>query len=356
MSSIKTILHNRCFINTVYVVCALFIFFIWMWTADSPNNSFNGDPRSKLSDIIDGSAHRPFVQRIMIPILTRTIHQVIPESWNQSISQWMLRQPKIQKEMQRLGWEVEHVPEYLIALTLACIFLIMFPFVMRLIVRTTYDTEEWIINLIPVLILFGLLQFFHIGTRYIYDFPALTLFSLGLYLMFVKKWLYYYGIFIIGLINKETMMFLCVPMAIIFYNNTPTRSYWKHIIGQVGLFIVIRGLISWFFRNSPGNNFEFHLFGNIRILADNCTPQQMIIWGIAIVLLAYQFNKKPVILRKALFTTVPFVIVTFVFACINELRDFYEVYPIVVILMMHTIFFSIFQFQVNADKSVKCSS
>jgi hypothetical protein len=353
MSSIKSILQNKYFINIFYVVCALFIFFIWVWTADSPNNSFNGDPRSKLSDIIEGSAHRPFVQRVMIPILTRTINQFIPESWNRTISQLMLQQPKIQKEMQRLGWETEHIPEYLLALTLSCLFLIMFPFVVRIIVRTTFDADEWIINLVPILLLIGLLQFFHVGTRYIYDFPALTLFSLGLYLMFVKRWYYYYGIFIIGLINKETMIFLCVPMAIIYYNNIPTRSYWKHIIGQVGLFIVIRGLISWFFRDNPGNNLEFHLFGNIRILADNCTPQQMIIGGIAFVLVAYQFNKKPTILRKALVTTVPFVIVTFIFAYIHELRDFYEVYPIIAILILHTIFFSIFQFQFIARKSVE---
>jgi hypothetical protein len=254
--------------------------------------------------------------------------------------------------MQRLGWEIDHIPEYLIALTLACMFLIMFPFVMRLLLRNIYETEEWIINLVPVLLLIGLLQFFHIGTRYIYDFPALTLFSLGLYLMSVKRWYYYYGIFIIGLINKETMIFLCVPMAIIYYNNIPKKSYWKHFLGQVGLFIVIRGFISWFFRDNPGNNLEFHLFGNIRLLADNCTPQQMILWGIAFVLVAYQFNKKPMFLRKALVTTVPFVIATFVFAYINELRDFYEVYPIVAILILHTIFFSLFQFQIDARNSI----
>jgi hypothetical protein len=333
--------------NAIYVFCAFVVFFIWVWTADSINTSFNGDTQSKLSDLINGTAHRPYVQRVFIPIATRTIYQTFPAHWHESISHLFAHQSKIQKEMQRLGWEEGYVPQYLIALTLSFLFLLIFPFTMRSIIRIIYDTEEWIINIIPILILLGLPQFYHAGTRYIYDFPALTLFTLGFCFMLQKKWYYYYGIFIIGLINKETMVLLSVPLAIIYYGKISSKYYWGHLIAHGSLFIAIRGLISWYFRNNPGYNFEFHIFGNIRMLADLCTPQQVIIWGVVFVLLAYHFNQKPIILRKALLTSLPFIILTLLFGYIHELRALYEIYPIFAILILHTIFFSIFQFRYN---------
>ena len=350
MSWIKSSLQNKYIMNAVYVFCAFIVFFIWVWTADSINTSFNGDTRSKLSDLINSTAQRPYVQRVFIPIATRTIYQTIPTYWHESISHLFSHQSKIQKEMQRLGWEEEYIPQYIIALTISLLFLLLFPFTMRSIVRIIYDTEEWIINVMPLLILLGLPQFYHVGTRYIYDFPALALFTLGFCFMFQKKWYYYYGIFIIGLTNKETMVLLIVPLAIIYYRKISSKYYWGHLIAHGSLFIVIRGLITWYFRNNPGYNFAFHLFGNVRMLADLCTPQQLIMWSLVFILIAYHFKQKPIILQKALLTTIPFIILTFLFGCIDELRDMYEVYPIFAIFILHTIFFSIFQFQYKDRK------
>ena len=315
-----------------------------MWTADSINTSFNGDPRSKLSDLLQGTAHRPFVQRALIPALTQAVYGVVPDSWKTSITQYCSLQPKIQKELRRLGWEEEYIPQYLVALALSFFFLALFPFIIRSTVRLFYHTDEWIINIFPFLMMLGLPVFFHVGTRYIYDFPSMSLFALGFFLMVQKKWSWYYFVLLVGLVNKETMIVLALLFAYIHHRNIPASHYWGHLLTQVGLFVIVRGSINWFFKNNPGQLFEFHLFGNIRILADLWTFQQLLIWGIFFFLLFYQYNKKPAVMRKAFVAAgIPFLSLMLLFCYIDELRDGYEFYPFTAYLMLHTMFFSVFQ-------------
>ena len=346
--------QKRYFVNTLYVLCACFIFFIWIWTADSMYTSFNGDPRSKLSDIINGTAHRPFVQRALIPVLTQAIYRTIPDSWSNSITLLVSQQPKFQKEMLRLGWEDGFIPQYLIALILSFVFLALFPFVIQSTVRLLYETNEWIINMFPLLIMLGIPMFFHAGTRYIYDFPALSLFALGFYFMLRRHWYMYYLFFLIGLVNKETMVILAILFAFIYYKELSPMHYWRHLIIQCGLFVIIRGSVGWIFKNNPGRNFEFHFFSNIRILADLWTPQQLIICGIVLILLIFNYYQKPIIARKAFYVAgISFFVLTVLFGYINEIRDVYEFYPFFGYLILHTIFFSLFHFQFTERNLIK---
>jgi hypothetical protein len=355
MIALRSVLNKKYFISALYIVSAFMIFFVWVWTADTQNTSFNGDPRSKLSDLINGTAHKPFVTRILLPSITRVVYHALPETWNKSIQECVSNQVKVQQEMQRLGWEKEFVPQYLIALSLSFGFLVIFPFTLRAIVRLLYETEPIVINMLPVLILLGLPIFFHTGTRYIYDFPALSLFTLGFYLVLRKKWYFYYFIFIIGLLNKETMVLLIVPFIFIYYEKLPKVHYRRHLAVHLCLFFAIYNLLMLSYQGNPGKFLEFHLFANIRILASIYTPQQLVIWGIIIILVLYQFNRKPFVLKKTFITVFPFICLTFIFAYINELRDFYEIYPTIALLLLHTIFFSLFQLTYRERKMEELS-
>ena len=303
--------------------------------------SLNGDPRSKLSDLIHGTAHNPFTQRMLVPVLSRTIHTMSPANVWEDISSWLAQQPKFQKESKRLGWEIAFLPHYLIALFLALLSLIGFTYTMRVLFASMYETGPLVEKIVPLVALFGLPPFFNVGTHYIYDFTALFLFLLGAVLLFKQRWKYFYPVFIVGLLNKETMIMLSFLLLLVFHNNIARKSLVRHFVTQFAIFIAIKGLLVYTFASNPGTNLEFHLFGNIH---DILMPYSMSSFAIAMALLFLVFHdwkSKPILLRQSLWLVAPFGALMICFAWLTEIRDAYEVYPFIFLLIVHTICFSI---------------
>ena len=76
------LLQKKSFVVLLYFITVAYVFGIWVWSAETVTTSFNGDPHSKLSELIYGTAFKPYVQRALLPVITRTNHQIIPtESW-----------------------------------------------------------------------------------------------------------------------------------------------------------------------------------------------------------------------------------------------------------------------------------
>jgi hypothetical protein len=60
----------------------------------------------------------------------------------------------------------------------------------------------------------------------------------------------------------------------------------------------------------------------------------LIILGVAII---YDWENKPEFLRHSILIICPLIVLTFFFGCLDEYRDYYEVYPIVILLVTHTV-------------------
>jgi hypothetical protein len=56
------------------------------------------------------------------------------------------------------------------------------------------------------------------------------------------------------------------------------------------------------------------------------------------VLAGYHWSEKPAFLRDGLWILAPLVLLTMLFGFVEELRDYYEVYPILLILIVHSIY------------------
>ncbi|MBI5471229.1 MAG: hypothetical protein HY961_02675 [Ignavibacteriae bacterium] len=334
------LLLNRTFVRILYVFVAAFVFAVWVWTAETPITSFNGDPHSKLSDLIYGAAHKPYVQRALIPILTRSVYSIIPENTWSSLEENLLAYPKVGKELARLGWENEFLAEYMIALTFAFLALTAFPFVVRGLWDHLYETADSVKAMVPILTLLLLPTLFSSGPHYIYDFPALLFFTLGFLLLLKRRWTIYYPIFIIGCINKETIIILTLAYVIVCGKTEARGKLALHLGLQMAAYLIIKTAISYAFRANPGSAMEFHVFGNIHILLLGYDWSSVLIVGITAALLFHDFHTKPELLRRSLILVAVFGALVFFFGVIPELRAFYEVVPIVAFLGLHTIFFS----------------
>ena len=160
---VKSYFQKKSFVSFLYVIVSIYVFLVWILSANTLYTSFNGDPDSKLSDLIKGTAHKPYVNRMLVPFLTRTLHSTISESSWESFEKSLLTIPIIEKETERLGWEQEFLSEYIIALFFVLTALIIFPFVVRGLWNYFYETDIHISNTIPIIVLLILPTLFWTG-------------------------------------------------------------------------------------------------------------------------------------------------------------------------------------------------
>ncbi|HVZ38824.1 MAG TPA: hypothetical protein VHI13_06080 [Candidatus Kapabacteria bacterium] len=324
----------------LYFLLSAYVFGIWVWSADTKPDAFNADPQSRISDIIYGRAHRPYVQRALIPIITRTVRGAIPDAAADSLSARAQRMPKVREELERLHWEGGFLSEYLIALALAFASLLAFAFTVRALWTTFYETDRWITNAVPLAALLLLPPIFPTGPHYIYDFPALLLFTLGLVALLQRRWLLYYPVLAIGLLNKETMVLLPLLFILLNRHRLRSRAVLLHIAAQGGIFLAIKFAIAAAFAGNPGNTMDFHLFANVDILLRGYGIGALLVIGAFAGLLLHDWRHKHPDLKIAALLIIPMLLLLFWGGIITELRDLYELFPIVLILSLHTILFS----------------
>jgi hypothetical protein len=87
--------------------------------------------------------------------------------------------------------------------------------------------------------------------------------------------------------------------------------------------------------NNPGSIVEFHLFHNL--LLEPYSVAQFLAFLCIGLLIGYDWKNKPTFIKDALAIAVPMVLLTLLFGYLDEYRDFYELYPIIILLIAHTI-------------------
>lgn len=174
---------------------------------------------------------------------------------------------------------------------------------------------------------------FFVYFRHVYDFPILFLFTAALALLAYRKFYWYLMVLLLACLTKETAVLLIFFFAVHFRSRK--REYFILLAAQLAIFGIIRLASMWIFRNNPGSDLEFHLADQLQLYAANplFTAIWFGFWGLVIVLVAYQFLAKPKFLREAMLTiAIPMAILYVFFALPFELRDFYEAFPVLLLL------------------------
>ncbi len=328
--------HERV-VRVLYLVATIIIFVMWVWSADSPTTAINSDPRSKLSELIYGTAHKPYVQRVLVPVLTRTIYGVLPQEFWRNVTEPVRLLPKTQKEIERLGWEENFFAEYLIAYGIAFTFFLPFPFIARKLWRLINPSDQFYTNTAGLAALIVLPTVFHTGPHYIYDLPALTLFTAGLVLLLQRRWLWYYVIFVAGCLNKETMLLMLWAFLALYRKRANDTNIFKHIAGHVILFAAAKVLLMITFADNPGPGLEFHLYGNLHELLLGYTWTGLLVTGFTAYLILHDLPGKPRDLRALSTLVIPFGFLILIFGVVYELRAAYEILPVLTFTMLCTI-------------------
>jgi hypothetical protein len=329
----KKLIANKYFFWFVALIISTYVLVVFI---KSPG--INGYERAIFPEMIYGEAWKPFVYRTLLPTTVRVTNQLIPEQIQNSLTQKIEASEFAMLVLQKLKWESEFITEYIVALILMWLFLIGFTLSFRKLLSEVYSSPAWFTNFISLIALFALPVMFQYYS-YIYDFPTLFFFTLGLYFLFRQKWEYFLILFFISCFNKETTILLTLVFAIHFYKNEEVsgKLFYQLIIVQLFIFISVKVLLYFLFINNPGSFVEFHLIDRNYLIFNGFTLTGFMVWFTIGLMTFSKWQKKPEFLKDALWIGVPLIILTFFLGFLDELRDYYELYPIVILLISFNI-------------------
>lgn len=294
----------------------------------------NGYERAMFPEMIYGTAWKPFVYRTLLPTTVRVISEAVPDNIHISLTDLMENNSSYSLILEKVKWEGEYITEYLVAVVLMYFSLIGFVFAFRKLFRVVYSFPEWFINLISVIMLFALPPMFQYYS-YIYDFPTLFLFTLGLFFLKEQKWSQFLILFFISCFNKETIILLTLVFAIHYFRNEQIKIklYKRLIMTQLLIFISVKILLYFIYINNPGTFIEFHLIDRNYLIFNGYSLNTFIVLLLIFITLFSRWNEKPKFLKDALWIALPLLVLTLLLGYLDELRDYYEIFPIIFLLI-----------------------
>lgn len=312
-------------------LCVLFFFLRY--------STVNMNYRAAFSAMLDGTAHRPFVTRVLIPWLTTFTSMLFPFDVRNHINDWIGNNPVFSIILSLYHVSADQGFEAVASLFWQYLSLFGYYLAFKSLLLDTINLSEKKADTLTLLSTCGLLPLMLFG--YIYDLPQLFLCTQAFSAIAAKRKIMYFIVFILAVINKETAIVLIVPSILLFWNNSqPNLLKAARGVGlQLLIFLSIRIPLIIHFRQNPGMFIEPHLITHKEGIIDY--P----LYGIAVialffcltVLFLYKWKQKPALVNLGLGSGA-ILLVLFVFGGMpQEFRVFYEVIGVVLISILQTI-------------------
>jgi hypothetical protein len=290
----------------------------------------NVDARARLASLMDGSAHRPFVHRTLLPSAVKGLTAATPPAAAERLEAFVRRSPLASRLLANfLGGGAPALPAAW-AVLLVFASLVGYAALLLALARQWFPGSPGLALLAPPLGLAILPAFAAQG--YLYDFPQLFLATLCLLAMGRERWGLYLVAFAIACVNKETTVLLLVPYAVHFRKRMPRADFVRFGAAQLGIFAAVKlGLIARFAEN-PGGEMEIHLHHHLQHPGALLASPALWTLAAALALAAHGIGRKPAFLRNALWMLPPFALLYLVGGTPGELRVLYEVHAPIVLL------------------------
>lgn len=321
----------------VRVVAALWVTAIFF---HSPG--VTGYNRAEFHEMIYGQSWRPFVTRAFFPAVVRCTAQAIPSCFdfsiqNSKLGSSILSTWYVQNE---LKWAPPFLREFFVAFLLSIACVVLLSLTMERLWETMFHPSIPQAYMFSILGLLGLPACFKYHSH-IYDFPSLLLYTACILMIARRRWGWYFFLFGLSCMSKETTLLLIVLFAVYFIRcaESERRTYWGFIWIQSLIFLATRSGIALVFSGNPGKFVEFHLIDhNLRLLTSPWSVETLVAWGVLAALCFRHYSKKPWLLRASAGMIVPLLGLCLLFGYLDELRDYYEVYVPIALLVGYSVY------------------
>ncbi len=173
--------------------------------------------------------------------------------------------------------------------------------------------------------------------RYYYppDVPSVFFFVAGLVCLLERRWAWYYPVFVLATLNRETSIFLTLAYLFTSLGRESLRRMAPHLLIQLVIWGAIKIVLKHVFAHNPGELMENHLAGNLALFSGHQSLSQtrhglkvVIICGMVWLLIPFAWRQQPLFLKRLLWVTVPFLLGMSVVGVLNESRLYNELIPI----------------------------
>ena len=251
---------------------------------------------SQLEPMLDGTAPRPYVYRVLTPLVAQAASDLLDISPFASVVFTMYI------SLLGFAWSILSLTKILLPMPYALPLGLFAPF-----------------GLIPFLF----------EQRHIYDFPTLFLFSLALWLLAKENFGTYLFIFFLATLSKETSFFL-ILFFLLHFRKIERRYFLSLVFAQLAIYTFVRFTLIMLFSQNPGGLVEFHLHEHMEAYLQN--PVKTIILMLTILgiigISMIDKSEKTRFARDALLAIgAPTLALYFFFGVPFEVRIFLEAYP-----------------------------
>jgi hypothetical protein len=294
----------------------------WELTTDSEGNGFIG--------YVNRTANRPWIYRVLTPTLVNFAFEAIPRQARQALEPLVMEQSHLLK-FPRIRNTPAWTPD----------------------IALKYHLTYFFQDFAPVLGLLLLpLTFLHGG--YLYDFPELMFMGLALVCIVQRRWLLYYPIFLLAVLNKEANVLLILFFVAAMVRSMPRGKFLTHLAAQCALGIAVLVLVRQVYAGHAGTPMQFHLATNLRYLAqprnylrvfDVYAPLIPVPRGFNILtllflaaLVAYRWQEKPPFLKRLFVLTAVAAVPLFLWGGFkDELRNLSLMFPAIYLVGFHAL-------------------
>jgi len=305
----------------VFLAAAVFLAIIVMTWTVSIGEGIDAYYRSRLPDMVHGTAWRPYVTRALVPMVARAGGSVLPAGFTTPLG------------------DADHT----LVILIMGVSLVGYAFALRDLSGALFPARPLAASLTALGALAFVPLFLYPFSRQIYDFTTLWLFTLVLACMARARWAAFAVVFALASINKETAILLTIVFIAHYAVNRhgmTTAAFWRLLAFQLIVFAVIRASIGYAFRNNEGGAVEMHLFDHNQHVLEHPMEMSKRLWLLIAAIAAgtWGWRQKPALLRHALLVLAPILLVMgLTVGQLDEIRAYYEVYPVVALLVADTV-------------------
>ncbi|UCG51106.1 MAG: hypothetical protein JSW58_13020 [Candidatus Latescibacterota bacterium] len=314
-----------------YLVASGLVIFVFV-----ARPGIDGNPRAMFTDAVYGAAHKPYVYRTLLPTTVRVISSLTPEQLKQRVNAdfWRRRTAKL------LNWNRDHIYDYMLAILVMWLCFLGFAYALRSLLRATYRYPPNVTDFAPLVGLLAIPLLFRYYS-YLYDPSNLFLFTLCIVALYKRSLIYFYALFVLATLNKETSILLVALF--VAHNIRREKSFWlgAHALALISIWVAVKAFLFFVFRHNPGTFVELHLGDhNLRLLSQHpfSTLYLIVVFFVSFLLVRSRWSQKPLFLRQGLLITViPLVAGALFFGFVDELRGYYEAFPFLFLLALPTV-------------------
>ncbi len=312
--------------GALYLVAAIVLTFSFV----RPPAGLGSNSRAPFGQMVDGTAHLPFANRALVPALVRAIDGAVSEEARARLDATLHDEHVVVRTLDQVApaWTRERLVQYLACLGILYASLVGFLYALRYLWTGAVKAPPFTGAMVPLLAVAALPPFFDTYASYMYDFPALLLFTLGLGLLVRRRFVPFLLLYAVGCLNKETTVLLTLVFALYFLvrNDLGRRRFALLLVAQVAIFVGVKLGLALRFSDNPGGVVEFRLFRNLVRLPRY--PLGSLYGGLALVaVFVWQWRRIPLFLRCAIVPLAPLIVLTFFLGYFDEIRDYYEALP-----------------------------